>query len=378
MIRTLLATVLALYGLSSFLSAEANTMNINRREFGRLPSAESVPLYTLVNRHGHSVSVTPYGAIITSIIVPDRDGKLGDVVLGYDRLEDYLRESPYFGCVAGRYGNRIASGRLRIDERDYQLAKNDGPNHLHGGLRGFDKRLWQARELRDADSVGLELGYRSPDGEEGYPGCLTVSVRYSWNDRDELRIEYSASADQATVCNLTQHSYFNLRDAGRTPILDHLLQVDADRITPVDQTLIPTGQYLPVADTPFDFRQPTPIGRRIAADHAQLRYGKGYDHNFVLNGWTGELHQVAVLSEPVSGRTLTVATSEPGLQFYSGNFLDGKLTGKTGTVYGHRHGLCLETQHFPDSPNQSAFPSTLLRPGQTYTSTTVYTFGWQQ
>lgn len=376
--RILLAVTTALCGLCFYTAAEEGKMKIHRREFGRLPSGESVPLYTLQNSHGHSVSVTPYGAVITSIVVPDRAGKLGDVVLGYDNLEDYLRDSPYFGCVAGRYANRIARGRFSLQGKEYRLTVNDGPNHLHGGAKGFDKKLWQVREIREEKSVGLELKCQSPDGEEGYPGTLIAVVRYRWNDRDELRIDYQASCDQTTVCNLTQHSYFNLRDAGRTPILDHLLQIDADRITPVDETLIPSGRYLPVAGTPFDFRQPTVIGLRIAVEHPQLRYGKGYDHNFALNGRPGELRQVAVLSEPVSGRTLTVQTSEPGLQFYSGNFLDGKLTGKGGILYGRRHGLCLETQHFPDSPNQSAFPSTELKPGERHCSTTVYTFGTRE
>jgi len=375
MIRTFWIIKAVLFGLFSILSAEANEMKINQREFGRMPSGEIIPLYTLQNSHGHSISVTPFGAIITSIIVPDREGKPGDVVLGYDRLEDYLRENPYFGCVAGRYANRVAKGKFNIEGKEYILTINDGPNHLHGGTDGFDKKIWQTRTISEEEFVGIELSCRSPDGEEGYPGNLEVTVRYTWNDRNELRVEYQATSDKITICNLTQHSYFNLRDAGRTPILDHLLMIDAETITPVNETLIPTGEYMQVASSPFDFRKPTAIGLNIGSDHPQIEFGKGYDHNFVLKGKAGELRPAAVLTDPASGRSLTVSTTEPGLQFYSGNFLDGRLKGKGGTVYGLRHGLCLETQHFPDSPNHNRFPSTLLKPGEIYSSTTVYTFG---
>ncbi len=360
--------------LTSAQYAQEKEMSISRKEFGKTPAGETVPLYTLSNRYGYSVSITPYGAIISSIVVPDRAGRPGDVVLGFDRLDGYLAEHPYFGCVVGRYANRIAGGRFSLDGREYELARNNGPNHLHGGLQGFDKRLFTAREIRERDYVGLELTYLSPDGEEGYPGKLELTVIYTWNDLNELRIEYRALSDQPTICNLTQHSYFNLADAGAGTVLDHLLKIDADSITPVDETLIPTGEFMPVAGTPFDFRRLRPIGSGIDDDHPQIKHGPGYDHNFVLNGPPGVLRKVAVLYDPASGRSLTVSTTEPGLQFYAGNFLDGSIRGKNGAVYGRRHGLCLETQHFPDSPNQPEFPSTVLRPGRVFTSTTVYAF----
>jgi len=343
--------------------------------FGTLPSGGPVRVYTLTNANGLEVRALDFGGVILSLRVPDREGRLGDVVLGFDRLEPYLADSPYFGALIGRYGNRIAGGRFSLDGRAYALAVNDGPNHLHGGVRGFDKRLWTAEPFERAGEVGLTLAYTSLDGEEGYPGTLEARVTYALTDRDELAFEYHATTDRATPVNLTQHTYFNLTGDGAHDVLGHVLRLDADHYTPVDATLIPTGEVVPVAGTPFDFTSPTAIGARIGSDDEQLRHGGGYDHNFVLNGGPpGEMRLAARVHEPTSGRVMEVRTTEPGVQFYSGNFLDGTLTGKGGVVYAHRTGFCLETQHFPDSPNRPHFPSTILRPGGVYRSRTVYAF----
>jgi aldose 1-epimerase len=293
-------------------------------------------------------------------------------------MQGYLTSSPYFGAVVGRYANRIARGRFALEGRSYRLAINNAPNHLHGGLKGYDKVLWEAQAFQRGDTVGVTFQHTSPDGDEGYPGTLRVSVSYSLNPSNELVVEYRAIADRATPVNLSQHSYFNLAGEGRGDILGHVLEINADRYTPVDSTLIPTGALASVAGTPFDFRSPTAIGARIDQPDPQLKYGKGYDHNFVLNRTGGALvHAVHVL-DPETGRTLDIATTEPGLQFYSGNFLDGTITGKGGHRYRHRSALVLETQHFPDSPNQPSFPSTILRSGQEYRSKTVFTFGVAQ
>jgi aldose 1-epimerase len=314
-----------------------------------------------------------YGATIVSLETPDRDGRLGDVVLGYPSLDGYLAASPYFGAVVGRYGNRIAGARFTLDGTTYRLAANDGPNHLHGGVQGFDKVLWAGDTATTDSTAAVTFAYSSSAGEEGYPGTLTVAVRYTLGNDDALRVDYQATTDAATPVNLTQHSYFNLAGAGE--ILGHVLTVAADRYTPVDSTLIPTGALAPVDGTPFDFRTPTAIGARIDLDHEQLRRGRGYDHNWVLNRTDSGLALAARVTEPTSGRTLTISTTEPGIQFYSGNFLDGSIRGKDGRRYVHRSGFCLETQHYPDSPNQPGFPSTILRPGATYRSTTVFAFG---
>jgi aldose 1-epimerase len=355
--------------------AREREANIKRAPFGRLPDGTAVELFTLTNAHGVEIRANTYGGIIVSLRVPDRNGRLDDVVLGYDSLEGYLRSSPYFGAIVGRYGNRIAGARFVLDGTTYRLAANDGPNHLHGGIRGFDKVVWQAAPFQSDSGVGVTLSYTSPDGEEGYPGRLKASVRYLLTDRDELIVDYDATSDKATPVNLTQHSYFNLVGGGRRDILDHQLWINADGFTPVDSTLIPTGAIDSVAGTPFDFRTPTAIGARIGQDQPQLRFGSGYDHNFVLRREGSGLAHAARLVEPTSGRTLDIYTTEPGLQFYSGNFLDGTITGKGGQVYGHRYGLCLETQHYPDSPNHPQFPSTILRPGDEYQSRTVFAFG---
>ena len=350
------------------------TMNITKQSFGRSGDGAAVDLYSLSNENGMIVRITNYGGIITSVIVPDANGKFGDIVLGYDRLDGYLDKTPYFGAIVGRYGNRIAGGRFEIDGRTYTLATNNGPNHLHGGTVGFDKVLWEASEIKADGSVGLELNYTSADMEEGYPGNLEARVVYTLSGETELKMEYRARADKATHVNLTNHSYFNLRDGGASPHLDHLVMINADRFTPVDETLIPTGELRSVEDTPFDFRTPRAIGDRIDADDEQIARGGGYDHNYVLNGEAGELRLAARVVEKTTGRVMEVFTEEPGMQFYTGNFLDGTIIGKGGVVYKFRHGFCLETQHFPNSPNQPDFPSTLLRPGEEYKTVTVYKF----
>lgn len=345
---------------------------IDHRPFGTTPDGVPVNVYTLTNAHGMEVRVTNYGGTVVSIKTPDRHGQLGDVVLGFDTFDGYLHNTPYFGATVGRYGNRIAKGRFALDGVTYKLAQNDGDNHLHGGLRGFDKVVWTAKTVDTVDGPALELGYLSKDGEEGYPGNLAVTVRFHLDDHNALHIDYTATTDKKTVVNLTNHSYFNLAGAG--DILSHVLEIEADRFTPVDKGLIPTGVLQPVAGTPFDFRTPTAIGARIDAKNQQLQYAGGYDHNFVLSKAPGTLGVAARVTDPASGRVLEVSTTEPGVQFYSGNFLDGRLVGTGGTMYRQGDGFAMETQHFPDSPNKPQFPSTTLRPGQTYDSTSVYSF----
>ena len=348
---------------------------LSRAPFGTLPDGRQVQLFTLTNAHGIEVRFIDYGGIILSVRTPDRTGRFDDVTLGYDSLAGYLRSTPYFGALIGRYGNRIAKGRFILDGSTYTLATNDGPNHLHGGVRGFDKVLWHAEPFRDARGVGAVLTYVSRDGEEGYPGNLAVRVTYTLTNDDALVFDYHATTDRATPVNLTQHTYWNLAGPGRTTILHHQLTLAASHFTPVDSTLIPTGEIRDVSGTPFDFRAPTLIGARIGERDDQLRFGRGYDHNWVLDRTPADtLAFAARLYEPNSGRVLEVYTTEPGVQFYSGNFLDGTLTGKGGVVYAHRTGLCLETQHYPDSPNHPGFPSTILRPGATYHTTTSYRF----
>ena len=359
-------------------SATATAASVRREPFGRLPDGRAVELYTLTNAHGVEVRAMTYGAIITVLRTPDRAGRLDDVVLGFDSLGGYLRGSPYFGAVVGRYANRIAGGRFTLDGATYTLARNNGPNSLHGGERGFDKVLWAAEPFEGDSGVGVRLRYTSPDGEEGYPGTLAVRVTYTLTPRDELVVDYEATTDRATPVNLSQHTYFNLHGAGRGTILDHLLTLDASAFTPVDSTLIPTGEIAPVAGTPFDFRAATAIGARIDGPHQQLRVGRGYDHNWVLDRagrGAMELAHAARVVDPASGRTIDVSTTEPGVQLYTGNFLDGTVAGKGSRVYVHRGALCLETQHYPDSPNHPNFPSTILRPGETYRSRTVFGFG---
>jgi len=355
--------------------AQAPKAGVESAAFGTTADGKAIEIFTLRNAKGVEARVMNYGGIIVSLKTPDRAGKLDDIVLGFDSLAPYLKGTPYFGAIIGRYGNRIGHARFALDGKTYELAKNDGPNHLHGGVRGFDKVVWAAEPFERATERGLVLKYTSPDGEEGYPGTVAATVTYTLNDANELAVDYAATTDKPTPVNLTQHSYFNLAGAGSGDILGHQLMIAASNVTPVDSTLIPTGLLAPVAGTPFDFRTPTAIGARINVADVQLKNGKGYDHNWVLDRKGAGLELAAKVTEPTSGRTLEVRTTEPGLQFYSGNFLDGTIKGKGGRVYGHRSGFCLETQHYPDSPNQPSFPSTILRPGQEYRTHTVFAFG---
>jgi len=354
-------------------SRKDQSASIDQKPWGRTLDGEPVTLFTLTNANGMTMRVTNFGGIVTSLTAPDAAGSFADVVLGYDSLDRYLVNIPYFGALIGRYGNRIAGGRFELNGRRYRLVTNNGPNTLHGGAIGFDKVVWDATTNQTENGPQITLTRVSPDGEEGFPGDLSVRVVFTLTCDNELQIDYFATTTRPTPVNLTHHSYFNL-SGGERDILDHVLWIDADQFTPVDESLIPTGEIFPVEETPFDFRKPTAIGVRINADHRQLTFGGGYDHNLVLNGSTGELRKVAELSDPVSGRRMELLTEEPGLQLYSGNFLDAAIVGK-GVVSGYRMGLCLETQHFPDSPNHRNFPSTILAPGEMYKSRTVYRFG---
>ena len=347
---------------------------LNKETFGRTRDGESVELHELTNSNGIQARITTYGAALVSLEVPDRDGTMGDVVLGFETLEGYLEGARYFGAIIGRFANRIRKGRFTLDGDAYKLATNDGENHLHGGVKGFDKVVWKTSPLQTEAEAAVELDYLSWDGEEGYPGNLSVKVIYTLTDRNELRLDCDATCDQDTVVNLTNHSYFNLAGHGQGDILAHELMIDAAFITPTDADLIPSGELQSVEGTPFDFRQMTAIGARITNDDEQLRWAGGYDQNFVLNGEIGTLRRAAKVRDPGSGRAMEVWTTQPGLQFYSGNFLDGSSTGKSGKVYNHRYGFCLETQHFPDSPNNASFPSVVLRSGRRYRTTTVYGF----
>ena len=365
----LLATV-----LSGCSSGTQTSPMIQKESVTQLPDGTPIDLYTLRNTNGMEARITNYGGIVVSLTAPDRNGAYEDVVLGFDDVEQYMGPHPYFGAIVGRYGNRIANGRFTLNGETYALAQNNGENALHGGRNGFDKAVWQAEPVTTDEGQALRLTYLSPDGEEGYPGNLSVAVTYTLTDDDALRIDYEATTDKATPVNLTNHSYFNLAGQGAGTILDHQIQINADRFTPVDGGLIPTGELRPVSGTPFDFRQPAAIGLRIEDSDEQIAFGGGYDHNFVLNGEAGEMKLAARVYEPTSGRVMEVHTTEPGVQFYTGNFLSGDITGKGGTAYGRRYGFCLETQHFPDSPNKPDFPDTILEPGERYTSTTIYRF----
>jgi aldose 1-epimerase len=371
----LIITGLAVVGPAAPSAVGASQPRIEKDAFGTTPDGASVDRYTLTNGRGMRVRILTYGGIVQSIEVPDRRGRTANVALGFDDITDYVESSPYFGSITGRYANRIANGRFTLDGVTHQLALNDGPNHLHGGTVGFDKRIWQATEIRDRGSVGLALTYTSPAGEENYPGTLDVTVTYRLTQDNTISVDYRATTDAPTVVNLTNHTYFNLAGEGTGSIEDHRLTLNASRYTPVNDTLIPTGAIDPVAGTPMDFRRPTAIGERIRDGFEQLVLGHGYDHNYVLDRRTdGSLEQAAKVADPESGRVLTIRTTEPGIQFYSGNFLDGTLVGTGGRTYRQGDGFALETQHFPDSPNQPQFPSTELRPGDTYRTSTTYQF----
>ncbi len=351
----------------------ATHSSISSASFGKTPDGTAIELYTLRNRNGMEARIATYGGIVTSLTAPDRSGQYADVVLGFDSLAGYLKDSPYFGALIGRYGNRIARGRFTLNGRTYTLATNNGPNSLHGGNVGFDKVVWHVAKAQiTPQGPQLQLSYISREGEEGYPGNLTVGAVYTLTEDNGLQLEYTATTDRSTVVNLTQHSYFNLRGGG--DVLGHMVQIDASRFTPVDSTLIPTGELRPVAGTPFDFRTPTVIGGRIGAQDEQLKFARGYDHNWVIDSPAGQLRRMATVHEPQTGRVLEVLSTEPGLQFYTGNFLDGSLTGKRGQVYAFRNGFCMEPQHFPNSPNHAEFPAVVLNPGETYRNTILYRF----
>jgi aldose 1-epimerase len=346
--------------------------SVKRQPFGKLADGTPVEMFVFENKNGMRVSVLDYGGTIVSLETPDKSGKLGDVVLGFDNFDDYATKSPYFGCIVGRYANRIAKGKFKLNGVTYKVPVNNGDNALHGGIHGFDKKVWKAEPFERAGERGLTLSYLSKDGEEGYPGNLQATVVYTLTDADEWKIDYSATTDKETVLNLTNHTYYNL--SGQPTILEHELLLNSERFTPVDKGLIPTGVLQPVEGTPFDFRKSTAIGARIDDKNEQLKLGGGYDHNWVIAGGGKSLTRAAVAYSPQSGRVLEVLTDQPGVQFYTGNFLDGTLKGKGGVVYGKRSGFCLETQHYPDSPNQPNFPTTVLKPGEKFQSTTVWKF----
>lgn len=363
--------------LSSFVGAQPKAgrgMHVVKKEaFGATREGQRIELFTMTNSVGMEIRAMSLGGIIISLRVPDKNGKLDDVVLGFDNLDSYFENKPYFGAIIGRYANRIANGKFMIDGHQYSIPQNDPPNALHGGTKGFNQVVWSAQPFENARGVGVTFTYLSKDGEEGFPGNLNTKVTYSLSDRNELSVEYLATTDKATVVNLTQHSYFNLAGEGNGDILKHEVMINADRFTPVDQHLIPTGELRPVKGTPMDFRKATAVGARLNDPYEQLSLGRGYDHTFVLNGGRNRMKLAARVYEPTSGRVLEVSTTEPGIQFYSGNFLN-QVAGKHGHLYNQRDGLCLETQHFPDSPNHPSFPSSILKPGQTYRSKTVFRF----
>jgi aldose 1-epimerase len=374
----LAVATLGLFGVTASDAAGARGhLDVKRERFGTMPDGTVVHRYTLTNARGMEVKLITYGGAIQSLRVPDRHGRRANVTLGFSTLEGYLNPgNPYFGCITGRYANRIAEGRFTLDGVTYQLATNNPPNHLHGGNVGFDKRVWDAEVVRTKDTVGVRFHRVSPDGEEEYPGTLDTTVTYTLNNRNALRMRYEATTDAATIVNLTNHAYWNLAGEGTGDINDHKLLLKASHYTPVDPTLIPTGEIAPVAGTPLDFTRSTTIGKRIRDGHPQLVIGRGYDHNWVLDRHRpgSGLELAARLKDPRSGRVLEVLTDQPGIQFYSGNFLDGTLYGTSGRAYRQGDGLALETQHFPDSPNHANFPSTVLRPGDEYDTTTVYRF----
>ncbi|MBS1791571.1 MAG: galactose mutarotase [Acidobacteria bacterium] len=359
---------------STETTAKGTEAKLKKESFGKLPDGTQVDVYTLTNKNGVEAKITNYGATLTSVKVPDRNGKMDDVVLGYDSIDGYLAKNPHLGAIAGRYANRIANGEFKLDGKTYTLAKNNGPNHLHGGPNGFYKQLWTASDATGKDGQAVSFKYLSKDGEENYPGNLTATVTYTLTDNNELKIDYQATTDKDTVVNLTNHSYFNLAGAGNGDVLKQQLKINAKQFTPVDKTMIPTGKLENLAGTPLDFSKLTAIGDRIDSTYEQLVLGKGYDHNYVL-ATGGSLTQQAVEAyDPGSGRVMEVFTDQPGVQLYSANHLDGTIIGKGGKSYPARGAFCLETQHFPDSPNKPNFPTTVLKPGETFHSTTIFKF----
>jgi aldose 1-epimerase len=369
-----LVIFLSAFSLNNQCQTQVKKKMITKEKFGVAPSGETIYIYTLVNSSGTKARIINYGAILQSLIVADRDKKFADVVLGFDSLDQYFKPNPFFGAIVGRYGNRLDKAKFTLDGTTYQLSANERKNQLHGGFKGFDKRIWNSEEVHSKHGPAVKLTYHSADKEEGYPGNLDISVTYTLTDENELRIDYHAVTDKPTVLNPTHHSYFNLSGSFSNTILDEKLWIDADKFTPINNESIPSGELTDVSNTPMDFRQPFMIGERINSDDMQIKNAKGYDHNWVLNNNNGKVRKVATVYDKLSGRFMEVLTDQPGIQFYSGNFLDGSLKGKGGTPIRHRTALCLETQHFPDSPNHANFPSTVLRPGEVYTQTTIYRF----
>jgi aldose 1-epimerase len=364
--------LIIILSILSFNCSESNQqLSAGKRLFGKLNNGKEVYMYTLKNRNGMTAEIINYGATVVSLFAPDKNGKFADVILGYDSLQSYENGTSYFGAIVGRYGNRIGKGKFTLEGKSYQLTINNGENHLHGGTIGFNKKLWSTDSY---DGHSLKMTLVSPDGDQGYPGTLTINVTYSLTDNNELKIDYSATTDKPTILNPTNHCYFNLTGNLENTILNQVLMINADKYTPIDSEFITTGEIAKVAGTPMDFRNPTPIGERINDNFIQLKNGKGYDHNWVLNDYNGKVREAATVYDPSSGRELEVLTDQPGVQFYSGNFLDGSEIGKGGIHYQHRTGMCLETQHFPDSPNKKNFPSVELKPGEKFNSTTIYRF----
>ena len=368
-----ISTVIFLTIVSCQSNKKVESM-IEKTLFGKLADGKEVYAYTLKNSSGMEAKIINYGAAVVSLTAPDKNGKYADIVLGYDNIEGYVNDKAFFGAIVGRYGNRIAKGKFTLDGKEYKLATNDGENHLHGGVIGFNKVVWDAEPIESSTSPALKLTYVSKDGEEGYPGTVTLNVTYTLTSDNQLRIDYEGTTDKTTVLNPTHHSYFNLSGDPNKTILDNIVMIDADKTTPVDKGLIPTGVLTDVANTPMDFRTPKVIGKEINANFDQLKFAGGYDHNWVLNKHQETLPKVASVYEPVSGRFMEVFTDQPGLQVYSGNFLNGTVKGKNGIMYQKRTGLCLEAQKFPDSPNKPQFPSPVLKPGETYKQTTIYKF----
>jgi aldose 1-epimerase len=373
-----LRVYILLFGITTiFFQCTINNNKLERiksEPFGKAPDGTPVELFTLKNLNGVTAQITNYGGIITALNVPDKDGNFEDVVLGFYTLEEYIKKSPHFGCLVGRYGNRIAEGKFTLDGVEYQMAVNNGPNHLHGGVVGFDKKVWTPEMLTEENGSALKLTYLSPDGEENYPGNLNVEAVYRLNDDNELILTFIATTDKKTVLNLTHHSYFNLKGHGNGDILDHEIQFNSAEFVAIDSTSIPLGPLMNVSNTPFNFLQPKPIGQDIEAEDEQIRNGGGYDHSFVVDGYNEELKLACTVRERTSGRIMEVWTTEPAVQFYTGNFLDGSIKGKDGKVYNKRYGFCLEAQHYPDSPNHPEYPTTVLDPGEVYDQTTIYKF----